>query len=124
MSLRLATLVGALVTVGFIVDLLRRRQMREKYAAMWLVLGAGVLVLGVFPSVLDTIADWLGVADPPNLLFFGAGLVLLLVNVQQSLELSRLEEETRTLAEELALLRDEVANPTGALPGRTGNDTP
>ena len=50
----------------------------------------------------------LGIADPPNLLLFGAVLVLLLVSVHLSWEVSRLEEETRTLAEEIGLLRMQV----------------
>ncbi|MGZ6840371.1 MAG: DUF2304 family protein, partial [Frankiaceae bacterium] len=48
------------------------------------------------------------VKDPVNLLLFGAALVLLLVCVHLSWEVSRLEGETRTLAEEIALLRFRV----------------
>ena len=45
---------------------------------------------------------------PANLLFFAASMLLLCVSIQHSYELGRLEERTRTLAEEVALLRLEL----------------
>lgn len=45
---------------------------------------------------------------PANLLFFLASMVLMVVNVQLSMEIGRLEERTRTLAEEVALLRADL----------------
>ncbi len=62
------------------------------------------LVVALFPVVLHTPADLIAVAVPASLLFFGASM-LLLVSVQHSNELGRLEERSRTLAEEVALLR-------------------
>lgn len=101
-------LLGAAVTLVLIVELLRRRQLTEKYAVLWLGVGVGIVLLAVFPGLLVAAADLLGVAVPANLLFFVAGIVLLLVCVQLSFETSRLEDETRSLAEEVALLRREL----------------
>jgi hypothetical protein len=87
---------------------MRRRTLREKYAVLWLVVGVGQLVLAAFPRLLDAFAQLLGVADPPNLLAF-AGIVFLLgVTAHLSWESSRLEDETRVLAEEIAMLRHQV----------------
>lgn len=107
---QVVALFGGLATLAMMVELLRRRQLREKYAVLWLGVGLVVAVLGVWPPLLDRIADWLGVVDPPNLLFFLAILTLLVVNVHLSWEVSRLEDETRTLAEEIAFLRAEHAD--------------
>jgi hypothetical protein len=100
--------VAALGTVLAIVHLLRRRRLREKYALLWLVVATGVVVIAAVPAVLTVAADLLGVQTPSNLLFFVAALVLLIVSVQLSAEVSRLEDETRCLAEEVALLRLDV----------------
>lgn len=102
-------LVGAIVAVLLIVELLRRQQLTEKYAVVWLVLGGGIVLLAVWPGLLTLMARTVGVQVPSNLLFFIAAFALLLVCLQLSREASRLEAETRTLAEELALLRQEVA---------------
>ena len=68
---------------------------------------AVVLVLAVFPSLLDGLADLINIYSPPNLLFMLAIGFLLLVCIYFSWELSRLEDRTRTLAEEVALLKAE-----------------
>lgn len=104
-------LIGGLVTLAMMFELLRRRQLREKYAVLWLIIGAVIAVFGVWPPLLDRLATWLGIIDPPNLLFFLAILVLLVVTVHLSWEVSRLEDETRTLAEEIAFLRAERGTP-------------
>lgn len=114
MSAYALSVFGAVVTLGLMIEMLRRRRVREKYAVLWLLIGAGVLLVGIFPGLLLRASDVLGVEVPANLLFFLAGIVLLLLSVQHSAELSRLEEETRTLAEEVALLQlqiDELRSP-------------
>ena len=71
-----------------------------------------------FPVLLNKVADVVGVKDPPNLLLFAAALLLLLVCVHLSWEASRLEEKTRTLAEEVALLSPETRGRVGFWSGR------
>ncbi|MCW2680790.1 MAG: hypothetical protein JWM62_2191 [Frankiales bacterium] len=104
-------LVGAVVSVLLILELLRRRKLSEKYAVIWLVLGSVIVVLAVFPELLEHMADLVGIAVPANLLFFGAAFALLLVCLQLSAETTRLEDKTRTLAEEIALLRQQRDEP-------------
>jgi hypothetical protein len=111
-DVRIVGLVAGLVVLALMVSLLRRRQLKEKYAVLWLGASVPVAVLAVFPGSLDAVADVLGVADPVNLLLFVAVLVLLGVCVHLSWESSRLEDETRTLAEEVALLRLQVERGT------------
>lgn len=100
----LAVVVCVLLIVA-IAYLMRTRRLREKYAAVWIVLTAAVLVVGLVPRISFWLADLVGVQTPANLLFATAIVVLLGVCVQLSTEISSLEEETRTLAEEVALLR-------------------
>lgn len=104
----LLSLLGAAAVLGLVFELLRRRHLRGKYALLYLVLALVVVVLAVFPSLLGLLARVAGVEVPANLLFFGALIVLLMVSMQLAYESGRLEEETRTLAEEVGLLRLEV----------------
>lgn len=101
-------LAACLALVVFLVMLLRTRRLREKYAITWIVVGLGVCVFGAFPGAVAGLASAVGVQTPSNLLFALALIVLLLVCVQLSTEITTLEEETRTLAEEVALLRFDV----------------
>lgn len=107
MRLYLLALGVSILLVLFVAHLLRTRRLREKYAAVWIVLTLAVVVVGVFPQVAFWLAGLVGVQTPANLVFALAVVVLLLVCVQLSVEVSGLEEETRTLAEEVALLHHE-----------------
>ncbi len=100
--------VVPLIIVIYILDLLRRKKLREKYAALWLIVGLLVLLLALFPGLLVSAATLLGVQVPSNLLFaitmvFAVGVLLHL-----SVEISEVEDETRALAEEVAILRVQV----------------
>ena len=97
-------IIGGTLTLVVLFEMLRRQRLREKYAVIWfLVVGVTVLLV-VFPKTLTAAADVLGVEVPANLLFFGAIMLLLVISIQLSYEIGRLEERTRTLAEEVALL--------------------
>lgn len=113
-GVHIVALVGGICLLSGMFELLRRRQLQEKYAVLWLVVGLFVLILGIFPRLINEIARPLGIAYPPNLLFFGATSVLLLVTVHLSWETSRLEDETRALAEEVALLRHQLERGEGS----------
>jgi hypothetical protein len=100
--------LGSLVTLGLLFEMMRRQRLREKYAVFWAVVAVLTLVVAAFPGLLTKAAEVVGVAVPANLLFFVASMLLLVVSVQHSSELGRLEERTRTLAEEVGLLRLQV----------------
>lgn len=89
--------------------MLRVGKLREKYAVLWLVVGGLSIVLGLFPSLLDFAAAAVGVRIPANLLFALSIVLLVGVGLHVSRELTILEDETRILAEEVAILRSSIA---------------
>lgn len=95
----------ALLTLFVVIDMLRRRRFKERHAIWWLIAGVIALVVSIFPQLLNAAAIALGVEVPINLVFFLSIAVLFLVCIQNSAELTALEEKTRTLAEEVALLK-------------------
>ncbi|MGV8911268.1 MAG: DUF2304 domain-containing protein [Rhodoglobus sp.] len=95
--------LAALLTLGVVVEMLRRNRLRERHAIWWLVAGTLALVVGVFPSALVWAAGVIGIEVPINLVFFVSVAVLFLVCIQHSAELTALEAKTRTLAETAAL---------------------
>jgi hypothetical protein len=116
---------GAMFLV--VLELVRRRRLVERYALLWMLAALGLVVLAVWRDLLDIAADMLGIADPPNALFivaFGIAYVLLL---HFSVATSRLSEETKILAQEVARLdaelrRERAASRNGDAPadGDTG----
>jgi hypothetical protein len=97
---------GGLILV--LLELVRRRSLLERYALLWLFSALVLLALAVWRDLLEVVASALGVAYPPNALFliaFGFVLVLLL---HFSLAVSRLSDQTKVLAQRLALLEERV----------------
>ncbi len=97
---------GGLILV--LLELVRRRSLLERYALLWLFSALVLLALAVWRGLLEQVASTLGVAYPPNALFliaFGFVLVLLL---HFSLAVSRLSDQTKVLAQRLALLEERL----------------
>ncbi|MGC4109751.1 MAG: DUF2304 domain-containing protein [Nocardioides sp.] len=109
-------LVAAFVAVGLVFEMLRRRRLREKYAVIWILIGAAILIFAIWPGLLTTLSRAVGIDTPSNLLFVLSLAVSFFVALQLSSEVGDLEEETRTLAEEVGLLRmrlDELRDGAG-----------
>lgn len=102
-------LVGAFIVMVTLFEMLRRHRLREKYALAWFLIAVVAVVSAAAPGLLYAVTDMLGVELPVNLAFFVGTLVLFLMTLQHSSELGRLEERTRTLAEEVAVLRLEIS---------------
>lgn len=96
--------VSAALALLVVLEMLRRRQLRERHAIWWFIAGVLALVAGIFPSTLSWAANLIGIEVPINLVFFVSIAILFLVCLQHSAELTRLESKTRTLAERVALL--------------------
>jgi hypothetical protein len=107
-GVHLIALISALTTLTVIVELSRRRQLREKYALLWLGVGVVVAVFAISPGLFNSLAHAMGVINPPDLLAVLAALFLLVVCVHLSWELGRMEDKSRLLAEEVALLRNDL----------------
>lgn len=103
--LTVVSIVVAVAALVLVFELLRRRRLREKYAALWVVIAVGTVVVAVFPGLLRWVADLVGIQTPSNLLFFGSLMVLFAVSLQLSREVGLLEEQSRRLAEEVGTLR-------------------
>ena len=112
-------LVVAVLLLGALFWLLRTQRLREKYSVLWFAVIVGVVLLTFVPAITGWITALVGVTTPINLVFILAFLVLLVVCIQLSIEVSSLEESARTVAEEVALLRLELERRTGG-PGTRG----
>lgn len=104
-------ILGSVVVLVALFEMMRRRRLREKHAVLWIAVAVALVTIALVPGLLTHLAAIAHVDVPTNLLFFGASVFLMLVSMQHSYEIGRLEEETRTLAEEVALLRFAVENP-------------
>lgn len=105
----IAAAVASALLILIVLELIRGRRLKERYAFLWLVTGVVLLVLAVWRDGLNTIAGWLGVSGyPPAILFAAAILFVIVVLLHYSTVLSQLDDESTLLAQELAILRQRV----------------
>jgi hypothetical protein len=100
-----------------VLELVRQRRLMERYALLWLFSAIVILGLAVFRDGLETLSRTLGIAYPPNALFFVAfGFVLVLL-LHFSMAVSRLTDQSKVLAQRIALLEQRLrARDEGELP--------
>jgi hypothetical protein len=113
-KLQIVAIVVAVALLLTVFELVRRRRLVERYALTWLLSTGLLLVLAVWREGLAKLADLLGIAYPPNALFLAAGGFVLLTLLHFSVAISRLSEETKVLAQEVARLDQETRSVRGA----------
>ena len=102
------SLVATAASLGLLLvvfELIRSRRLRERYALLWLLTGAVLVVLSAWRGGLNTIAAWFGVRGYPPAVLFAVGLLfVILVLLHYSTVISRLNDQNVILAQRLALL--------------------
>ena len=108
--------IASVLLILVVLELIRGRRLKERYALLWLATGAVLLVLSAWRDGLNTVASWFGVTGyPPAVLFAVATLFILLVLLHYSTVLSRLTDENVELAQRVAILEQRVGRDATAL---------
>jgi hypothetical protein len=103
----LTVLVAVLLLVG-VIELVRRRRLLERYALLWLFSSIVLVGLASWRGGLDWLAQQIGVAYPPNALFIVAFGFVLWMLLHFSVAVSRLSDQSKVLAQRLALLEERM----------------
>jgi hypothetical protein len=106
--LQLVALIGSVLLFLGVLEMVRRRRLMERYALLWMLATIVLIVLAVWRNGLAHVSRAFGIIYAPNALFFVAfGFVLLLL-LHFSSAVSRLSDQTKVLAQRLALLEERV----------------
>jgi hypothetical protein len=119
-KVQVVAVIVTVVMLAFVLELVRRRRLVERYALLWIVVALALVVLAVWRGGLNFFGELIGVADPVNGIFliaFGAVFALLL---NFSVAISRLSEETKILAQTVSRLDAELRALRSGRPGRNG----
>jgi hypothetical protein len=106
----IAGAIASVLLIAVILELIRSRRLRERYALLWLATGLVLLALSLWRDGLNTIAGWVGVTGyPPAVLFAVGTLFIILVLLHYSTVISQLADQNTILAQRLALLESRLA---------------
>ena len=101
---RVVAVVGSLLVLALIVELVRRRRLKEEYSLLWVLTAIGLLVLSIWYELLVAITRLIGGVLPSSTLFFFALVFVLLMLLHFSVRISLLERRMTALVQELGLL--------------------
>jgi Uncharacterized conserved protein (DUF2304) len=109
LKISIAGAIASFLLVLAVLELIRSRRLRERYALLWLATGIVLTVLSAWREGLNTIAGWFGVRSYPPAVLFAVGLLFILaVLLHYSTVISRLSDQNVLLAQRLALLEEEL----------------
>ena len=107
----IAASIASILLLLIVLELIRSRRLRERYALLWLATGIVLLVLSAWRGGLNTIAGWVGVSTyPPAVLFAVAIVFILAVLLHYATVISRLSDQSTILAQRVALLEEKTSS--------------
>ena len=106
--LKMAAITGNVALMIFVVELIRRGRLKERYSLLWLLAGAVLILFSLSRGLLEYVSHLFGIFYPPSFLFLIAFFFLLLITLHFSVVISGLSEKNKVLAQEVAMLRQAV----------------
>ncbi len=116
LSTRLVALALGLALLVFIIDLVRRRKLKEEYSVLWVTTVIVILVLSVWFELLVWITDLIGGVAPSSTLFFVGLLFVFFMLLHFSLRVSSLERQLVALVQEIGLMSARSPDPDAVPP--------
>jgi hypothetical protein len=104
LRIQIVAVAGAGILLFGILELVRRRRLLERYALLWLFSAGALLALAAWKGLLEKVANAIGIFYPPSALFVIAFAFILILLLHFSVAVSRLAEQSKVLAQRLALL--------------------
>lgn len=99
---------AGLLALLFVLHLIRRRTLREDYGLWWVLAAIGLLTISIWHDLLDLISQTMGIAYPPTVLLLALTMIVFLLSLHYATSLSRLADQNKRLAQEVALLRCKI----------------
>ncbi len=114
-----STLVSSIILIS-VVELIRRNRLKERYSLIWLFSSIVMLVFSLSRQSLHVAAQLIGIKYPPSLIFLFGLLFLVVINIHFASVISTLSDRNKSLAQELALLREHLERIDGKGEGGQG----
>jgi hypothetical protein len=113
---QIVSILFAAAVFAAVFEMVRRRYLRERYALLWLAAALALFVLAAWKGLLTAVSHAVGIKTPSNAFFVIAFAFLLLLLLHFSAVVSRLADETRVLAQRVALLESRPGSRNGSTP--------
>ena len=110
LKFRFILIASVAMVFAYMYRLIVKRKLQLHYTLMWILLGVAILLMAIFPGLVNFISEAIGVYDPTNAVFFFGFVFSLPVIFGLTIALSKTSEKVRELTQEVALLKNKVNN--------------
>ncbi len=102
-ELRVLLFVGSVGTFLYFLNSIRQNKLQIGYAVSWSVLSIFLIVLSIFPQIVEWAADVFRVQSPANLIYLLIIFILLIQQFLTTMRLSKLNQQITRLTQYIAL---------------------
>ena len=106
--LQIVVLIALIILVMLLARKIQKRKLDLKYSLSWFFLIALLIVIDIFPCLVQKMADSLGIELPSNLLFFLGIFVCLFIIYNLTIAVSKLSDDVRALTQKVGLLEEQI----------------
>jgi hypothetical protein len=101
-------LVVSLIFLGYIIYLVKNSNLKEEYSFLWIAVSIIMIAISTFPQILNFLRRFLGFSFIENILYFFSLFFLLVLSLQMTVQVSKLSNQTKTLAQKLAMMEEKL----------------
>ena len=112
--IRILSIGGALAILFMVIELVRRRKLKEEYSLLWVLTAIGVLIVSIFFGLLEHLTSAIGAISPASTLFFFGLLFCLVLLLHFTVRISSLERRLTALIQEVGIMAVKEPDETGA----------
>ncbi len=109
MRIQIISIIGSVIFICFILELIRRKKLKEAYALIWGVMSILFLVLACWVEGLGFVSRQIGIVYAPATLFLILLVTVILILIQFSVIISSQVDKIKSLSQELALLKEKIS---------------
>lgn len=109
MNIKAQIIISIIIILGiaYIINMVRKKALELRYSLTWLGVGICVLILTLFPQIMNKISAIMGIASPMNMLFFLGFCFSLTIIFSLTISASKMSIQIKNLTQEIALYKKE-----------------
>lgn len=100
------SVIFSVVFLVTVIELVKANKLQEKYSILWILMSIVLMVLSSSPVIINKLAKWLDIKNPPSFLFLFGLVYLLVYNLHLTVVVSKQSEKITRLAQEIAILKE------------------
>ena len=107
-DLQIFLIISILLFLAVIIKFLTKKSLNLKYTLTWLFSGFFMLIISIFPEIIDFVGAIVGIVAPVNTVFLFAGMFSLLIIFTLTIIVSHMNNKIYRMVQVQAMLEKRI----------------